>query len=146
MRRKRLSADLRPQAEKEMPEYIHVEHTRVFPDSVTVAAFSGATWRFIPIPDWVQRRRPKAVLRWISWRCRHHYQEKRGRLFLFGEICGYRIVYPDYSILLDTSGKFREQRTGTFTPGRGSLAIRRKPWISIFSSAFASGRMRGSNS
>ncbi len=138
--------ELRRQAGRGIPEYIHVEHTRVFPDSITVAACTGAPWRFLSIPGWVQQRSQKAVLRWISWRCRHHYQESRGRLFLFGEICGYRLIYPDCSILLDTGGKFRERHTGTFTPGRGALSIRRRPWISMFSSAFTIGRMRGSNS
>lgn len=114
--------------------YIHVEHSRLFPESVTVACWTSAGWRFIPIPDWVLRRTPKAQLRWVSWRVRHHYRENHGKLFLFGNITGYRLVFPDHSLMFDVNGKYIGTRLGEFVPGGGSISLRRKPQPAIIPS------------
>jgi hypothetical protein len=110
-----------------MQPYIHVEHSRLFPESITAACWTGAPWRFIRIPDWVLRRTPKAQLHWVSWRVRHHYQESRGELFLFGCITAYRLVFPDRSLMLDIHGKYLKTKFGEFVPGGGSVSLRRRP-------------------
>ncbi len=110
-----------------MTPYIHVEHSRLFPESITVACWTGALWRFICIPDWVLRRTPKAQLHWVSWRVRRHYRESRGKLFLFGDITAYRLVFPDRSLMYDVNGKYVETKLGEFVPGGGWISLRRKP-------------------
>jgi hypothetical protein len=117
-----------------MPPYVYVEHSRLFPESVTAACWTGAGWRFLRIPDWVQRRKPKAQLHWVSWRVRHHYRENHGKLFLFGDITGYRLVLPDRSLMFNIHGKNIETRIGEFVPGRGSVSLRRRPQQKILRS------------
>ena len=109
-----------------MMPYIHVEHSQLVPDSITAAAFTGAPWRFLSIPDWVRRRNPKAQLHWISWAVRNHYRDNRGKLFLFGHIVGYRVVYPEHSLMFDINGRYLETRHGEFIPGSGSISLRRR--------------------
>jgi hypothetical protein len=110
-----------------MVPYIHVEHSLLIPESITTAAWTGAPWRFVQMPDWVSRRTRKAQLHWISWRVRHHFRESRGKLFLFGDITGYRLVFPDHSVMFDIDGKYVETKIGEFMPGSGSISLRRRP-------------------
>lgn len=110
-----------------MTPYLHVEHSRLFPESITAACWTGAPWRFLRIPNWVQRRTLKAQLHWVSWRVRHHYRESHGKLFLFGYITGYRLVVFEGSVMFDIHGKYIETKLGEFVPGGGSMSLRRKP-------------------
>jgi hypothetical protein len=107
--------------------YIHVEHSSLIPDSIITAAWTGAPWRFIAIPRWVLLRSEKAQQHWVSWRVRHHYRENGGKLFLFGDIVGYRWVKaPGVSVMIDTRGRFLIARTNDFKLGVGYLSVRDK--------------------
>lgn len=98
---------------------IYVEHSRLFPTSVTCAAATGGFWRYIKIPSWVQRQNEKAQLRWVRRRARNHFLENHGKLHLFGNITGYRFdVTEDTSIELDTSGRYL--KTVHWVPARRS--------------------------
>jgi len=96
---------------------IFVEHSRLFPVSVTCAAVTNGFWRFIVIPSWVRRRSDRAQLDWVRWRVRNHFIENHGELHLFGLITGYRFdVTDDVSIVLDTDGRYI--RTAHWVPVR----------------------------
>ncbi len=73
------------------------------PTSITIAAITGATWRYLSVPVEVPGWPDEQQLEFVGRRCREHYQEQRGKLTLFGEILGYvyrprRGVYRSFSI------------------------------------------------
>lgn len=127
-----------------MTPYIFVEHSRRVPESSTVAACTGAPWRFRSIPAWILRRNRKAQLHWVSWAAGKHFSENRGQLF--GVITGYRVVYSDQSVLLDVNGRFLRRVPGKFIPGSGLISTRGKTWNLISSNAFAGGSSLANNS
>jgi hypothetical protein len=70
--------------------YICVEHSLRIPASITIAAITGAHWRFIEIPLGVLARTVEAQRGWVAWRIRQHFRANKGMCFLFGSIVGYR--------------------------------------------------------
>jgi hypothetical protein len=107
--------------------YIYVEHSLRIPTSITVAAFTGATWRFIKIPERVLRREAEAQRGWVAWRVRRHFLQNAGVLFLFGAIVGYRWQRNLLDgIRFDTRGKVIGMAQQSFIPSSGSLTVRNK--------------------
>jgi hypothetical protein len=116
--------------------YIHIEHSSLIPDSITTAAWTGAPWRFIAIPRWVLLRSEKAQRHWISWRVRQHYKAHGGKLFLFGDVTGYRWVKSsDVNVMLAHDGKIVATSAECFIPGVGYFSLPRKPHITFKESA-----------
>lgn len=112
-------------SEPQFRPYIHVERSLLMPTSVTVAAFTGARWRFVTIPDHVLSGGEDEQLNWIAERVRAHFRENGGKLLLFGEITRYRWVKtPGVSVMLDTDGNVIEVRHDKFVAGGGSLRLR----------------------
>jgi hypothetical protein len=69
------------------------------------AILTGARWRFIEVPDWVLSRSFKAQQHWVAWKCRDHFRSCKGKLFMFGEIVGYRwCLNRATELLFDTNG------------------------------------------
>ena len=84
---------------------IHVLTSLQTPTSITVAAFTGAPWRKIRIPDNVLLRSFAAQRGWISWRTKRHYKDSAGKCLLFGDILGYVWRHsPDETVRFDVRG------------------------------------------
>jgi hypothetical protein len=114
-------------AEDVFRPYIYVEHSLRIPTSITTAAFTGATWRFIKIPERVLRRETEAQRGWVAWRVRRHFRENNGECFLFGAIVGYRWQRESLDgIRFDTRGKVIGMAQQSFMPSSGSLTVRNK--------------------
>jgi hypothetical protein len=78
------------------------------PTSISVAAFTGATWRFLVIPSTILDRAHDQQRGWVSWRVRTHYKLENGRCLLFGAITGYRWHLAAWqSIEFDVRGRVR---------------------------------------
>lgn len=108
-------------------EYIYVEHSLRRPTSITVAAFTGASWRFIQIPKAVLQRDAEAQSGWVSWRVRKHFRESNGECLLFGSITGYRWQRTrEDCVLLDTRGCVTKTKHESFTPPSGSIMVGNK--------------------
>jgi hypothetical protein len=107
--------------------YIYVEHSRLMPESVTLAAASGAPWRFLEIPLAVLDRTEEQKLMWVTTRVQQHYLESRGQLLLFGNITGYRwVVSPNDSVQFDTAGRVTNRHAGPVKAGYGYVKFRRQ--------------------
>ena len=94
-RRKAFGADLRPD--------IYVSTSLSTPTSITIAAITGATWRYLPVPDEIPGWPEEDQVEFVGRMCREHYLEQCGKLTLFGEILGYiyrprRGVYRSFNI------------------------------------------------
>ncbi|HVJ06959.1 MAG TPA: hypothetical protein VM554_01105 [Acidisarcina sp.] len=114
-------------AHEHFEPYIYVNHSLNTPTSITAAAFSGARWRYLDIPQHVRERSEEAQLGWVSWRVRRHFKESRGKLLLFGDITGYEwVTYPDARVSLDIRGKCRITRFGVFRVGGPGLVYKNK--------------------
>lgn len=59
------------------------------PTSITVAAATGAGWRYLPIPARILLRTAEAQTGWVTWRVQTHFRHNQGKLCLFGDILGY---------------------------------------------------------
>ena len=68
---------------------ISVLTSRSTPTSITLAAWSGAGWRTIPIASTVFCRSLDSQRGWVAWRVQTHYRDEGGVCFLFGSITGY---------------------------------------------------------
>jgi hypothetical protein len=111
----------------EFHPYIYVEHSLRRPTSITGAAFTGAPWRFLKIPESVLRRNENAQSGWVSWRVRKHFRENNGECLLFGSITGYRWQRTrDRSVLLDTRGRIIGVKQESFAPPSGSITVGNK--------------------
>jgi hypothetical protein len=78
------------------------------PTSISVAAFTGATWRFLDIPKSILNRTHYQQSGWVSWRVRTHHRIEEGRCLLFGDITGYRWHFaPGQSTEFDIRGRVR---------------------------------------
>lgn len=55
--------------------YVYVEGSRTMPLSITAAAFTGATWRYLFLSANVVARPSAAQRGWVSWRIQTHYRE-----------------------------------------------------------------------
>ena len=107
--------------------YICVEHSLSTPLSITCAAFTGATWRFIRIPDEVLTLSDDGLLAWVSARVREHYRREGGKCPLYGDITGYRLVQaPGVSVRLDSEGQYVETICEEFAPAKASIQFRNK--------------------
>jgi hypothetical protein len=107
--------------------YICVEHSLSRPVSITLAAFSGAPWRFIRIPDEALALGAAGLLAWVSIRVLEHYRQENGKCPLYGDIEGYRLVQaPGVSVILDTEGRYVEMKREEFVPGTASLEFGNK--------------------
>jgi hypothetical protein len=96
------------------------------PTSISVAAFTGATWRFLDIPKSVLKRTHEQQSGWVSWRVRTHCRFEQGRCLLFGAIIGYRWHFaPGQSTEFDIRGKHRRP-TGPWTEGVASLHYKKR--------------------
>jgi hypothetical protein len=114
-------------AEAVFRPYIYVEHTRRVPTSITIAAFSGARWRFIDIPGHVLRLQMEAQRGWVAWCVRRHFRESDGECFLFGSIVGYRWQWISVEcIRFDTRGRVIGAARRSSMPPSGSLTIGNK--------------------
>ena len=88
--------------------WITVLTSRTRPTSISVAAFSGATWRFLTIPKSVLKRSYDQQRAWVCWRVRTHYKVEGGHCSLFGAITGYRWHFaPGQSKEFDVRGRTR---------------------------------------
>lgn len=67
--------------------YVQSESRR--PSSISVAAFAGAGWRYIHVPERVLAKTLKEQFDWVGWCIQDHYQKSKGECFLFGKITGY---------------------------------------------------------
>lgn len=109
--------------------HICVQHSRSAPVSITLAAFSGALWRFIPIPDEVLSLADDDLLAWVSTRVREHYQQENGECPLYGDITAYRLVQaPGVSVRLDVGSRYvetvrKEPAPATATFGVGNKIV-----------------------
>jgi hypothetical protein len=88
--------------------------------SISVAAFTGASWRFLDIPHSILNREHNEQRAWVAWRVRTHYKAEGGRCWSFDEIIGYRWHFaPKQSIEFDVRGRTRRSsvpsREGTAT-------------------------------
>jgi len=100
--------------------YIYIEHSRLIPESVTLAAVSGAPWRFLEIPSAVLNWTDEQKLKWVATLVQQHYLESRGQLLLFGQITGYRLVVsPDDSVGFDIAGRVIAAHAGPVKAGYG---------------------------
>jgi hypothetical protein len=78
------------------------------PTSISVAAFTGASWRFVEIPRSILERTHDQQRSWVSWRVRTHYKLEDGQCSLFGDITGYRWHFASgQSIEFDIRGRIR---------------------------------------
>jgi len=92
-----------------------------------VAAFTGARWRFIQIPDAILDSDQAVQLGWVQQRCREHYIEAKGVCLCFGQITGYGWrQQEDVSVLLDIEGRVVDAAHTPSTPGRGTLTVGNK--------------------
>jgi hypothetical protein len=106
--------------------WIRVLTSLTRPTSISVAAFTGATWRFLDIPKSVLNRTHDQQSGWVSWRVRTHYKVEEGRCLLFGDITGYRWHFaPGQSIEFDIRGRTRRP-TAPSIEGSASLQFKRK--------------------
>jgi hypothetical protein len=104
--------------------YIYVEHSLRKPTLITVAAFTGAPWRFLHVPASVLSRGLDAQAGWASWCVRRHFRESNGECLLFGSITGYRWQRSrDECVLLDTLGHIVEVKHETFAPPSGRITV-----------------------
>ena len=72
------------------------------PTSISVAAFTGATWKSLGIPKTILERTQDQQRGWVSWRVRKHYRVEEGKCSLFGDITGYRWHFaPEQSMEFD---------------------------------------------
>ena len=86
--------------------YIAIRTSRQRPTSISVAAITGATWRYIDIPRSLTKRKTEAQRGWVAWRVQTYFKSSLGKLLLFGDIVGYRwIRSPEVSIQLDVRGR-----------------------------------------
>lgn len=69
--------------------HIKVETSRRNPTSISVAAFSGAPWRFLSIPKAILRRSIDEQRGWCSWRIQRYHRDEGPMCPLFGRIIGY---------------------------------------------------------
>ena len=85
--------------------YIVVRTSSRRPTSISMAACTGALWRFIDITHNILWRSFEAQRGWVAWRCRRHYKENERRCVLFGYIVGYDWVRSHESrIHFDVNG------------------------------------------
>jgi hypothetical protein len=80
--------------------YIRVRAESTRPASISMAAFTGAPWRFIYIPHKILWRTFEAQRGWVTWRIHKHYKQEGGECALFGHIVG-------------TSGSVRRNRASS---------------------------------
>ncbi len=107
--------------------YIYVQHSLQVPTSIMAAAYTGGTWRFLPIPAAVLLRTQEAQQGWVSWRVRQHYPKNDGKCLLFGHIVAYRWCRsPESSVRLDVRGRSLEAFQNLFNPQSGSLSVGNK--------------------
>jgi hypothetical protein len=59
------------------------------PTSITIAAITGATWRYLSVPIEVPEWPVEAQVEYVGRRCHEHYKKQEGKLKLFGDITGY---------------------------------------------------------
>jgi len=91
---------------KQFEPYIYVNHSLRTPTSITCAAITGAGWRYLPVLPSILGRSRDAQHGWVVWRVRRHFKENGGKLFLFGNITGYRWYLSATEILVfDCRGK-----------------------------------------
>jgi hypothetical protein len=89
------------------------------PTSISVAAFTGATWKSLSIPKAILERTYDQQRGWVSWRVRAHYRVEEGKCALFGDITGYRWHFAlEQSMEFDVRGRARRPRA----PSREGLA------------------------
>lgn len=69
--------------------YICAGHSLRVPASITAAAFTGARWTYIGIPDEALMPGKDAQLAWVAARVREHYRREKGKCPLLGGIIGY---------------------------------------------------------
>jgi hypothetical protein len=75
------------------------------PTSITAAAITGATWRFIDVPETVERLSYEEQKAWVTERIRRHFLEAKEECTLFGNITGYVWhLGPEKRIDCDTEG------------------------------------------
>jgi hypothetical protein len=107
--------------------YIYVEHSLRRPTSVTVAAFTGAPWRFIGIPKSILLRDDEAQCGWVSWCVRKHCRENHCECLLFGSIIGYRWQRShETCVLLDPRGRMIQTKSESFIPPSGFITLANK--------------------
>jgi hypothetical protein len=86
--------------------YIAVKTSSTRPTSISMAAFTGALWRFIDIPHKILWRSFEPQRGWVAWRIRKHRRENGGECALFGQIVGYVWVRSNESrIQFDVRGQ-----------------------------------------
>jgi hypothetical protein len=96
------------------------------PTSISVAAFTGATWRFLDIPKWILQRSHDQQRGRVSWRVRTHYKVEDGQCSLFGAITSYRWhSAPEQSIEFGPRGRTRRP-TASSREGVASLQYKGK--------------------
>lgn len=108
--------------------YIYVQGSRTTPTSITCAAFSGATWRYLDIPFCVSERSPDAQRGYVAWRVQTHYRSMHGECWLFGKIVRYWWRRSeDVSVAFDRHGRIIVDRGSSLTQpnaGQGDVAFR----------------------
>lgn len=107
--------------------YIYVLASLQIPTSIMAAAFSGAKWRHIDIPQTIRWRTHEAQQGWVTWRAKSHFRQEHGQCRLFGSITGYNWHWSTEDIiLLDVRGHIVEHVRRSFTPPAGSLTVKNK--------------------
>lgn len=109
--------------------FIYVQHSLLVPTSITMAAFSGATWRYIYLPTAIRKRSREAQRGWVTWKTKSHYKKSEGKISLFGDITGYS-WFPclEESIDFDTHGRVVPSGSGMgCNQGAATLVV--KQWL-----------------
>jgi hypothetical protein len=109
-------------------QYIFVETPfGVVRSSFTVAAIAAPALKTISLPEGLITKPESAQVQYVADLVRRHFNERGGKLSLFGEIIGYRFVSAyDESIRLDVAGNVIERVARHFVGPGGSLRIGRK--------------------
>ncbi len=68
---------------------IYVRTSLTTPTSITIAAITGATWRYLSVPVEVPGWPEEEQVEYVGRQCREHYNNQGGKLKLFGDITGY---------------------------------------------------------
>jgi hypothetical protein len=107
--------------------HIYVRHSKSVPQPIFAAVLTGAPWRFLQIPDSVLQRSEQAQQGYVSWRCRTHYRETKGRCFLFGSITGFGWARSQMeSVIFDIQGRVVTAKQKPSVPGAGRLTVGNK--------------------
>ncbi len=105
--------------------HIRVLHSQRIPQPIFAAVLTGSPWRWLCIPSEVLKRTDDAQLGWVRWRCRTHFQETRGRCYLFGRITGFEWVKASNEVLsFEAHGRQLRNHQNVSQSGGGYLLFR----------------------